>query len=217
MKIVHAGHHIITPISEDGIQELKDLERVARVCYKSEDKIEEDGSSAQKLILRLITSGHEAMLEHKHLTVLFVCDRAISHELVRHRLCSFAQESQRYCNYSKDKFGNEITFVQPWWLDDEDDVGYRDWKSACAESERAYLKMLDFGYTPQQARGVLPNCVKTEIVVTANYREWRHIFKLRTAPDAHPDMQWLMNGLLRDVQKAIPIVFDDVPVKKVKR
>lgn len=228
MKIERARHEIITDISSsllsvetglDGIEytetvigayELKQLEKIARVCYKSEDKISSDLSSAKKLIKNLISNGHEAMLEHGYLSVKFICDRAISHELVRHRLASFVQESQRYCNYSKDKFGGEITFIQPWWMDEEDDIGYSTWKKNCLHAEKAYFDMLKLGYSPQQARGVLPNCTKTEIVVTANYREWRHILRLRTTSNAHPDMINMMDGLLTNLKRMIPIIFDDI-------
>lgn len=228
MKIERARTYIMTDISSsvlmietglDGIEytetvmganELKQLEKIARVCYKSEDKISSDLSSAKKLIKNLISNGHEAMLEHGYLTVKFICDRAISHELVRHRLASFAQESQRYCDYSKDKFGGEITFIQPWWMDEEDDIGYSTWKKSCLQAENAYFDLLKLGYSPQQARGVLPNCTKTEIVVTANYREWRHILKLRTASNAHPDMRNLMDSLLTILKTMIPIIFDDI-------
>lgn len=216
MKITQAGWEILTPISKDGQEELKAIEQAARTCYKSEAN-PDDELAAAKLVLRLISNGHEAMLEHQSLSVRFICDRAVSHELVRHRMASFAQESQRYCNYSRDKFGNEVTFVQPWWMDEEDDVGYHDWILACESAENAYFKLLSYGYPPQKARIVLPNCTKTEIVVTANYREWRHIFQLRTAKDAHPDMQWLMNSLLYEVQKKIPVIFDDIPVRKMSQ
>lgn len=228
MKIERARHEILTDISStltkietglegieynetvSGASELKMIERIARTCYKSEDKISIDMSSAKELIGNLIKNGHEAMLEHESLSVKFICDRAISHELVRHRMASFAQESQRYCNYSKDKFDNNVTFIQPWWMDEEDDIGYSVWKKSCLQAERAYFDLLDFGYSPQQARGVLPNCTKTEIVVTANYREWMHILKLRTAKDAHPDMRHMMQVLLAELKAKIPIIFDDI-------
>ena len=228
MKIERARHEILTDISSltmvvptglDGIEytetvsgagELKHIERIARTCYKSEDKISTDLSSAKKLVGNLIQNGHEAMLEHGYLSVKFICDRAVSHELVRHRMASFAQESQRYCNYSKDKFDNNVTFIQPWWMDEEDDVGYSVWKKSCLQAERAYFDLLNFGYSPQKARGVLPNCTKTEIVVTANYREWRHILKLRTASDAHPDMRAMMQLLLAELRVRIPVIFDNI-------
>ncbi len=233
MKIVRPHFEILTDItcslavketgipgvdyaeSEYGAYELKQLEKIARTCYKSEDKITASTDSAKKLIGNLIKNGHEAMLEHGYLTVKFICDRAISHEIVRHRMASFAQESQRYCNYSKDKFDGHVTFVQPWWMDDSD-VGYPIWKNSCLQAEKAYFDLLDEGYSPQQARMVLPNCTKTEIIVTANYREWRHILKLRTAPDAHPDMRALMLELLRTLHFQLPVIFDDIHLEEVK-
>ena len=195
---------------EYGVRELKILEKIARTCYSSEDLISIDASSAKKLIKSLIERGHEAMLEHRILSVKFICDRAVSHELVRHRLASFAQESQRYCNYSKGKFDSNVTFIQPWWMDEEDDVGYETWKRDCLKAENAYFELLEFGYPPEKARMVLPNCTKTEIVVTANYREWRHILKLRCAKDAHPDMRHLMQGLLTELKASLPVIFDDI-------
>ena len=194
-----------------GWNELKHLERIARVCYRSEGQITEDSlDSAKSLISKLIKRGHEAMLEHGSFSVIFTVDRALSHELVRHRMASFAQESQRYCNYSKDQFDSNVTFIQPWWMDEEDDVGYETWKRACLRAESAYFELLDFGYPPEKARMVLPNCTKTEIVVTANYREWRHILKLRCANDAHPDMRHLMRGLLTELKASLPVIFDDI-------
>lgn len=226
MKTARAKYEILTPISQTfiprqvapgvtestygyGYFELKQLERIARVCYKSEAAM--DGAeSAEKLIRKLIKNGHEAMLEHGYLSVWFQCDRAVSHELVRHRMASFAQESQRYCNYSKDKFGGEITVIQPDWMDDEDDLGYSTWVKSCKEDEKAYFKLLEDGYLPEQARMVLPNCTKTEIVVTANYREWRHILKLRTAKNAHRDMRYLMGQLLKELKEKLPVIFEDI-------
>lgn len=233
MRIIKSHYELLTDISTvlletevvpgvmsgkyyEGGAELKQIERIARTCYKSEDKISSDLSSAEKLVGHLIRNGHEAMLEHKYLTVKFVCDRSVSHELVRHRMASFAQESQRYCNYSKDQFEGHVTFIQPWWMDEEDDIGYDTWKQSCLQAEKAYFDLLNMGYLPQQARGVLPNCTKTEVVVTANYREWRHILKLRTAKDAHPDMRHLMMGLLRELQERLPVIFDDIPAVEVR-
>ena len=210
MKMIEAYHEILTPITG---KELKELEAIARVCYKSEDKITDDGKSAERLIRHLISNGHEAMLEHKSLSVKFVCDRAISHELVRHRMASFAQESQRYCNYSKDKFNAEVTFIKPWWLCD-DDLGFAPFATACQTAEDVYFELLAAGWQPEQARGVLPNATKTEIVMTANYREWRHILKLRTDLAAHADMRHMMNFLLAELQMKIPVIFDDIPLRR---
>ena len=211
MKIIKPYAEILSGISKGGIKELQFIEKAARTCYKSEDKITEDGESAKALIKRLISSGHEAMLEHSSLSVKFVVDRGVSHELVRHRLFSFAQVSQRYCNYSKDKFGNEITFIEPcFWGGDQ--FCYDLWLFACSKAEYYYLEMLKAGATPQEARTVLPNSTATEIVVTGNYREWRHFLKLRTDAAAHPQMREVTIPLLAELQQRIPIIFDDIGV-----
>jgi thymidylate synthase (FAD) len=197
----------------DGQKMLEKIEQVARTCYKSEGKIQE--GSAAKMVASLIKSGHEAMLEHASVTVKFVVDRGISHELVRHRLASFAQESTRYCNYSKDDFGSEITFIIPEYLEYKSE-GWNIWKESMKQAEDAYFKMLDFGLSPQQARAVLPNSLKTEVVMTANLREWRHFFKLRalgTTGKPHPQMLEVTVPLLEDMKNLIPVVFDDLVVK----
>lgn len=196
----------------DGQKVLQKIEAAARTCYKSEGKIQE--GSAAKLVAGLIKSGHEAMLEHASVTVKFVVDRGISHELVRHRLASFAQESTRYCNYSKDDFGSEITFIIPDYLEYKSE-GWNIWKESMKQAEDAYFKMLDFGLSPQQARAVLPNNLKTEVVMTANLREWRHFFKLRalgTTGKPHPQMLEVAVPLLEDMKNLIPVVFDDLVV-----
>lgn len=197
----------------DGQRVLQKIEQVARTCYKSEGKIQE--GSAAKLVAGLIKSGHEAMLEHASVTVKFVVDRGISHELVRHRLASFAQESTRYCNYSKDDFDSEITFIIPDYLEYKSE-GWNIWKESMKQAEDAYFKMLDFGLSPQQARAVLPNSLKTEVVMTANLREWRHFFKLRalgTTGKPHPQMLEVTVPLLEDMKNLIPVVFDDINMK----
>lgn len=210
MKIVEPKYEILTDISEGGIKELQQIERVARVCYKSEDKITPDGESAKKLVGFLVKQGHEAMLEHSQLSVLFTCDRAIANELVRHRIASFAQESTRYCNYSKEKFGGELSFIRPYYIDDLSEEACDAISDSCLWAEKLYLQLIKDGLRPEQARCVLPLCLKTEIVITANYREWRNIFKLRTPVAAHPQMRELMCPLLLEVQKKIPVVFDDI-------
>lgn len=189
------------------------LELVARTCYKSESKIKE--GSANKMVATLIRSNHEAMLEHASITVKFVVDRGVSHELVRHRMASFAQESQRYCNYSKDDFGKEITFILPDFLDYKSE-GWNVWKNAMQEAEKTYFKMLELGFSPQEARAVLPNSTKTEIIMTANLREWRHFFKLRAADAtgaAHPQMKEVTIPLLAELKEMIPVIFDDIEVE----
>ena len=210
MKIIEPGYEILTPISAGGIEELKKIELAARTCYKSEGRIREDGSSAKRLVADLIKRGHEAMLEHGGMTVRFICDRGVSHELVRHRLCSFAQESTRYCNYGLNSFGQEITVIKPVWADEaKDPDAYELWKGTMLCCEDAYMELLSNGYSAQQARCVLPNALKTEVVMTANWREWRKIFGLRCALDAHPDMRRLMVPLWREMCHRIPGLFDD--------
>lgn len=210
MKVERPGYQILTEISKDGTEELQKIERVARVCYKSENKIAPDGSSARKLVSFLVKNGHEAMLEHSQLSVLFTCDRGVANELVRHRIASFAQESTRYCNYSKDKFGGEIQVIMPTFIKNADEPTRTAWTESMYAVEKQYMRLLEHGFRPEQARCVLPLCLKTEIVLTANYREWRNIFKLRTPVAAHPQMRELMCPLLLELQKKIPVVFDDI-------
>ena len=217
MKIIKPSYEILTPISDGGIKELQHIEKIGRVCYKSEDRITDDGESAKKFVKMLISNGHEAMIEHSSLSVKFVVDRGVSHELVRHRIASFAQESTRYCNYSKDKFGNEITVILPCFFDTgmgilSNSLVYQEWKSACECAEERYFNLLKMGATPQQARTVLPNSLKTEITITANYREWRNFFKLRTAEASHPQMREITIPLLKELKTFIPIIFDDIEV-----
>ena len=213
MRIIEPGFEILTEISEGGIKELQHIEKIGRVCYKSEDKITEDGESAKKFVKMLINRGHEAMIEHSSLSVKFMVDRGVSHELVRHRIASFAQESTRYCNYSKDKFDNGVTFIKPFFFE-EGTVCYGLWLNAMRVAEESYLELLKGGATPQEARSVLPNSTKTEITITANYREWRNFFKLRTAKAAHPQMQEVTRPLLKELKEKLPIIFDDIEVEE---
>jgi len=211
MKIIKASYTIESEIN--GLETLKQIEKVGRTCYKSEDKITDD--SAIKFVSGLIKRGHEAMIEHNSLSVRFICDRGVSHELVRHRLASFGQESTRYCNYSGDKFGNQITVIEPlFFVDSESQTNIRTryiiWEQAMRATETSYFMLLDAGATPQEARTVLPNSLKTEIVVTMNLREWRHFFKLRTESVAHPQMRELTIPLLAELKTLIPVVFDDI-------
>jgi thymidylate synthase (FAD) len=211
MKIIKAGFEILTPISNNGIKELQHIEKIGRVCYKSENRITEDGESAKKFVKMLIDRGHTAMIEHSSLSVKFIVDRGVSHELVRHRIASFAQESTRYCNYSKEKFDNGVTFIKPFFFDD---VKYQRWLSAMADAESAYLDLLNGGASPQEARSVLPNSTKTEITITANYRVWRNFFKLRTTKAAHPQMREVVVLLLAELKEKLPIIFDDIKVEE---
>lgn len=213
MRIVKSGYEILTKISEGGIAELQHIEKIGRVCYKSEDKITEDGESAKKFVKMIIDRGHETMIEHSLLSVKFIVDRGVSHELVRHRIASFAQESTRYCNYSLNKFNSELTFIEPVFFEKYSDQ-YTRWIDLMDEAECCYFDMLDYGATPQEARSVLPNSLKTEIVITANYREWRNFFKLRTAKAAHPSMREVTIPLLKDLKEKLPIIFDDIYVEE---
>lgn len=205
MKIINADVEFITPI--DGAAILKRLEQCGRVCYKSEAKITD--TSAERFISNIIGRGHEAVLEHCSFTVKFICDRGVSHEIVRHRLASYCQESTRYCNYSKEGFGEEITVIKPcFW--DETDLKYAAWANLCSKAEDAYIDLIRSGATPQEARSVLPNSLKTEVVMTANIREWRHFLKLRCSSAAHPQMREVALILLEKVHDLIPVCFDDI-------
>lgn len=205
MKIIEPYFEIIGSVDGDSI--LRHIEQCGRVCYKSEDKITDD--SAEKFVANIIKRGHEAVLEHQSITVRFVCDRGVSHEIVRHRLASFCQESTRYCNYSKGGFGSEITVIKPLYLM-EGTPEYESQFKTCAYMEQKYLALIGMGCSPQEARAVLPNSLKTEVIMTANLREWRHFLKLRTANAAHPQMRQLARPLLCTMQELVPVVFDDI-------
>lgn len=205
MRIIKPGFEILTDLSPEAV--LKHIELCGRTCYKSEKKITDE--SCRAFVQSIIKRGHEAVLEHFNITVKFICDRGVSHEIVRHRLASYCQESTRYCNYAKDDFNSEITVIEPFYLA-PDTFGYEEWKRACEVSEDAYFKLLEWGCSPQEARAVLPNSLKTEVVMTANLREWRHFFKLRCANAAHPQMREVATPLLVELQKKLPVVFDGI-------
>ena len=252
MKLIKPKVEILDKI--DGQAILERIEQVARTCYKSEPKyirvstdhkrwvwedsedfraLGEEGeadypirvsNTADKLVKRLIESKHEAILEFVDITVKFTCDRITSQSIVRHRMASFAQESTRYCNYSKDKFNNELTFIIPSWLDWEEEAIHRgDFEKSGSGSvdsqlfinnllnaEETYLKLIKEGWTAEKARMVLPMSIKTEINMKANLREWRHFFKLRCHKTAHPDIRVLALDLLKQMHEQIPIIFDDL-------
>lgn len=147
-------------------------------------------------------------------SIKFICDRGISHEIVRHRSASFAQESTRYCNYSKDKYNNEITVIMPSFFDTgmgkhSNSLVYQEWKNSCERAERSYFKLLDYGATAQQARTVLPNSLKTELIMTAKNYEWNHFFELRADKPAHPQMKELAIPLLIDFTNRFPELFKE--------
>jgi len=209
MLIIKPSYEILGIFPEDV---LPFLERIGRVCYKSEDKITE--GSAEKFVHMILNRRHESVIEHASMSVKFVCDRGVTHELVRHRLCAFSQESTRYCNYSKGKFGGELTVIDPCFWSKPDHYPrppqYATWVRSMENVEEDYLGLLKSGAKPQEARDVLPNSLKTEIVTTANLREWRHIFTLRTSEAAHPQMREIMCPLLKEVRQRIPILFDEI-------
>ena len=205
MRIISPSHEILFLPPPDEI--LKLIETAGRTCYKSEDRIGPD--SAEPFIKRIVDSGHESVIEHGVCTVRFVCDRGVSHELVRHRLAAYSQESTRYANYAREKFGREITVIKPcFWA--EDSRLYAQWREAMEQAEIAYMQLLDQGAKAQEARSVLPNSLKTEVVMTANLREWRHVLKLRCSRPAHPQIRELMLPLLTEFKDRIPVLFDNL-------
>ena len=262
MKLIKPSARIVDKIN--GKEIIEKIENCGRVCYKSEDKIT-DFENSCKFVAGLIKSGHESVLEHVSISVRFICDRGVSHELVRHRLASFSQESTRYVTYrcgcqfiiphwikaplgdyvldesqaiiqyrpfdwqsvSFDNYENlyiekcktfdtdNIICDTGWYeidMDDDADDGETTivWLLAMLRSEGSYLDLLELGWSPQQARSVLPNSTKTELITTANIREWRHILKQRTSKRAHPQMREVMLMLLEEFKKQIPVVFDDI-------
>jgi thymidylate synthase (FAD) len=217
MKIIKPSIEIISEINSEQI--MKHIENAGRTCYKSHDKTNE--KSAVKFIQSIINRGHESVLEHFSISVKIICDRGIMAEITRHRLCSFSVESSRYCNYSKDKFNNELTFIKPcFWNEDEIQTENENscfienkfdvWKIVMKNIEKAYFMLLEKGATPQEARSILPNSLKTEIFMTANLREWRHILKLRTSEFAHPQCIEVMSMVLKEFKLKLPIVFHDI-------
>jgi len=201
MKIVKPSVKLlwVTPDSE------KRIEEAGRTCYKSEDKITND--SARQFAEQMRNRGHHAMLEHSSASFRIITDRGITHEIVRHRLASYAQESTRYCNYGMDKFKNECSFIEPPGLSQEQNFC---WRKACGVAEEKYFDMLLMGCSPQIARSVLPNCLKTEIVMTTNFREWRHFITLRIAKTAHPQIRPLAQSILKTLFVSAPSVFMDL-------
>lgn len=204
MKIVQQSHEWITPLNRDVT--LPRIEQIARTCYKSEGAIKP--GSAEKMVAMLCKNHHYAMIEHISLSIKFITDRGVANEIVRHRIGSYAQESTRYCNYSKDKFDNQITVIDNGYTGDL--RAY--WLDAVEDAETSYQIMIAKGATPEQARDVLPLCLKTEIVCTWNLREWHEVLRLRTAKDAHPAIRELMIPVLHELQEVYPEIFNDIEV-----
>jgi len=236
MKIIKPSFIFEEEINGEEI--LKRIERYGRTCYKSEDKATPE--SAEAFIGAILKSGHESVIEHEKITVRVICDRGVTHEIVRHRIASYSQESTRYCNYAKGKFGSEITVIEPFFFERdasrkeiEIPASWRNssgmpviskyavaelnefdvWAMSMLFDEWAYNTLIDkFGRTPQEARDVLGNSLKTEIVITYNLREWRHFFKLRTSIKAHPQMREITIPMLEEFKKKLPVIFDDIVV-----
>ena len=205
MNIVEQSHTILTFLAYGDVY--RAIECAGRTAYKSEDKI--TNSSAVTFIRHIMTLRHESVLEHVNISVRFVTDRGVTHELVRHRLCAYTQESTRYCNYYK----KGMQVIKPvFWKDSEDNYAY--WSNAMLYAETMYNELIKNGAKPEQARSVLPNSLKTEIICTTNICEWRHILKLRTSQTAHPQMRALMIPLLRELQEMLPALFSDIEVKE---
>lgn len=211
MKIVTPSFEILHPaldLTHRGI--ISQIEQAARTCYKSEGLgAAVDPSEFVRRIVQV--QHHESVIEHASVTVRFVCDRGVTHELVRHRLAAYSQESTRYCNYGKERFGQEIAVIEPPGLNED---SRSCWFRACRGSEAEYLDMLTHGASPQIARSVLPTCLATTIVMTANLREWKHVFKLRTPKAAHPQIRALMLPLFRAFCEYLPEIYDDMQVEQ---
>lgn len=178
------------------------LEAAGRTCYKSEDKITDD--SAIKFVEMIEKRGHHSVIEHAYATYRIITDRGITHEIVRHRIASYSQESTRYCNYGKDKFDGQITMLPPSGMTSLEVIV---WKRAAEQAEKNYMDMLEAGATPQRARSVLLTCLKTEIVMSCNFREWLHFLTLRTAKAAHPDMRIIAKMIGKSLAAECPAVF----------
>lgn len=198
---------ILVPVAEldEGI--IKRLERYARVCYKSENRMKAEGDP--EFLKSKLKLGHESIIEHEKITVMFIIDRGISHEIVRHRIAAYSQESTRYCRYNQDKFGNEIMVIEPYFFNDDPEA-YSYWYESCLVAEKNYMALLEKGRSAQEARSLLPTCLKTEIVVTYNMREWRHFFQLRCAAAAHPQMRQAAIPLLLLFKERFPVLYEDV-------
>ena len=211
MNITNTSIEILNAPNYDAM--LKKIEQIGRVCYKSEDKIT-DGS-AEQFIRGIIKRGHESVIEHESISVKVICDRGVSHEIVRHRIASYSQESTRYCNYTEGKFEGHITVIDPttgfgWDLNKAGDSGkYNIWMSAMLEADWHYQQMINNGAKPEEARSVLPNSLKTEIVMTMDLREWRHFIRIRGSKAAHPQMQEVAHMIAAEFAKRYPVFFED--------
>ncbi len=212
MKVIKP--EIVVISNNDYAEMLKKIEKIGRVCYKSEASIK-DGS-AEKFIRGIITRGHESVIEHESITVKVITDRGVTHEIVRHRIASYSQESTRYCNYTNDKFGNQITCIDiatgfHYDLNKEEDrKKYEIWLQAMCAAEKYYFEMINAGARPEEARSILPNSLKTELVMTMNLREWRHFLTLRCSAHAHPQIVEVSQMILKEFSERYPVFFSDL-------
>lgn len=211
-KIIEPSAEILTPVEHLGENTLRLIERAGRTCYQSFDKISED--SHFKFVQMILKRNHLTVIEHISITAKIICDRGVTHEAVRHRLASFSQESTHYCDYNGERFGGDLVFIRPFEFKEGTDE-YNDWYECICHTEQTYKKLRAKGYEPKWCRSVLPNSLKAEIVITANLREWRHIFDLRTATPAHPQIRQVMIPLLYKFKQNIPVIFDDLFEKYV--
>lgn len=192
----------------DGTKIMKNIERACRTCYRSEGKITDE--SYKTLLKNCITRGHESVLEHEKITIRMYCDLGVYKDITRHRIASFSIESTRYCNYGKDKFGNELKFIKPCNIEKGTEL-YKFWEEACKEIEKNYIKMSKLGALPDQLRMILPHSIAAEVIMTANIREWKHILSLRASSHTHPSIRQLMIPLLLYFQEIMPEIFEKVP------
>ncbi len=205
MIVINSSFNIIDDV--DGEKILNKLERIGRTCYKSEDRITNE--SSKTFIKNIIKRGHESVIEHESISVRVICDRGVSHEIVRHRLASYSQESTRYCNYTKDKFSSQLTFIKPSFFD-EDSESFKIWQKSMENIEKEYFLLIEAGAKPEEARAILPNSLKTEIVMTMNLRSWRHFFKLRCDVSAHPQIREIAKPILKEFIEIVPEIFEDL-------
>ena len=209
MKIIKPSYVIEQELNENEM--LKTIECAGRSCYKSENLVNEE--SAKKFVTNILKLGHESVIEHEKITVRIICDRGVTHEIVRHRIASYSQESTRYCNYCNDRFGNELTFIEPCFFSsnsEEDRKNKQIWLDTMSMIEKNYNMLIENGAKPEEARAILPNSLKTEIVVTMNLRAWRHFFKLRTDKTAHPQIREISNMILDEFKEKLPTIFGDL-------
>ncbi len=209
MNIIKPTYVIEQELNESEM--LKAIERAGRTCYKSENLVNEE--SAKKFVTNILKLGHESVIEHEKITVRIICDRGVTHEIVRHRIASYSQESTRYCNYCNDRFGNELTFIEPCFFSsdsEEDKKNKQIWLDTMSMIEKNYNMLIENGARPEEARAILPNSLKTEIVVTMNLRAWRHFFKLRTDKSAHPQIREISNMILDEFKQKLPTIFGDL-------